>query len=87
MTNREVFRPIEVALNLIAQVKAKYPEQFAWREPWASGSHIPIDLLSGGKQLREHLNANQPISELISQWKPGVEAFLKLRANCLLYPA
>jgi uncharacterized protein YbbC (DUF1343 family) len=87
VTDREAFRPIEVVLHVIALVQAEYPEQFAWREPWASSSHIPIDLLSGGKQVREHLNANQPVSELISQWKPDLEAFCKLRANCLLYPA
>src|SRR5262249_15751506 len=87
VTDREVFRPIEVVLHLIALVKADYPDHFGWREPWASSNHLPIDLLSCGSQVREHLNANKPISELIGLWESSLQAFSKMRADFLLYPA
>jgi uncharacterized protein YbbC (DUF1343 family) len=48
VTDRSRFRPVETALHLLAQVKRAHPQQFGWREAWAPGGHLPIDLLTGG---------------------------------------
>lgn len=87
VTDRSAFRPVETALHLLAQVKQAHPAHFAWREPWTPGGHYPIDLLSGGDQVRLRLDAGSPVAELVDTWKEGVEAFKQLRAAYLLYPA
>ncbi len=85
VTDRERFQPVTMILNLLQVVIAGYPDNFAWRAPWAAGSQAPIDLLSGSTALREGLDARRPLEELIASWRPGSEAFLRLRQKYLLY--
>jgi uncharacterized protein YbbC (DUF1343 family) len=84
--DREKFQPIVTVLHLLACVRSTYPDHFAWREPWVSGGHYPIDLLSGGSTVREHLDANQPIPDLVSAWQKALQAFCEQRARFLMYP-
>jgi uncharacterized protein YbbC (DUF1343 family) len=83
--NRDNFRPIEAALYLIRQAQTNHPDEFGWRPPWSDGGFCPIDLLSGGSQMREHLTAGNPVSELIDSWQEGLRGFDRLRAPYLLY--
>ncbi|MCY4019965.1 MAG: DUF1343 domain-containing protein [Chloroflexi bacterium] len=85
VTDRDVLQPVAVILNLLQALIANYPGDFAWRAPWAAGSKAPIDLLSGGVAVREHLDARRPLAELIASWQPGIEAFLRMRRKYLLY--
>ncbi|GIL08734.1 MAG: hypothetical protein BroJett033_2450 [Chloroflexota bacterium] len=82
---RARFRAVETALHLLAQVKASCPEQFAWRAPWSDGGRRPIDLLTGGSQVREHLDAGSPVSELIESFQADLRAYEQARAPYLLY--
>lgn len=83
--DREQFRPVETALHLLARAKALYPGEFAWRGPWAEGSQRPIDLLAGGSQIREGLDAGRPVSELVASWQADLAAFDRLRREAMLY--
>jgi beta-N-acetylhexosaminidase len=83
--DRDCFQPITAALNLMALVKNRYPDQFAWKQSWTNGGHRPIDLLSGGSQVREHLDASHPIPALVASWQTELQVFAKLRADFLLY--
>jgi uncharacterized protein YbbC (DUF1343 family) len=83
--NRDPFRPIETALYLLQQVLVDYPEEFAWRLPYSDGGHRPIDLLTGGSQVREHLTAGRPVSDLIASWQQDLREFDDLREPYLLY--
>lgn len=83
--DRERFRAVSTALHMIAHVKASYPEQFAWRAPWSDGGHRPIDLLAGGSQIREHLDAGSPVSELVASWQEALEGYDQLRSRYQLY--
>lgn len=85
ITDRDRCQPIEAALYLIAQVMEMHPDQFGWREPWSPGSHLPIDLLSGGSGLREHFDARRPVADLIAGWAAGLDEFRRLRARYLIY--
>lgn len=84
--DREQFRPVETALHLLHVVRSAYPEHFAWRPPWSAGGHFPIDLLSGGSLVREHLDASHPIPDLVEQWQPALRSFCAERARFLMYP-
>ena len=44
-----------------------------------------IDLLTGSTAYRERLAAGQPVAELLKVWAPEREAFLRRRAETLLY--
>lgn len=83
--DRVCFRAISTALHLLAWVKANYPEQFAWRAPWSDGGHRPIDLLAGGSQIREHLDAESSVSQLIESFQADLSAYEQERAPYLLY--
>ena len=82
VTNRDDLRPVEVGLYLIQQVKVLHPEHFAWQ----AGEHHPIDLLTGGGQVREHLDAQDSVAELVASWEADLRAFREMRAPFLLYP-
>jgi uncharacterized protein YbbC (DUF1343 family) len=84
--DREKCQPIVTALHLLACVRSSYPDHFGWREPWVSGGHYPIDLLSGGSAVREHLDANQPIPDLVDGWQTALRSFCDHRAHFLMYP-
>jgi uncharacterized protein YbbC (DUF1343 family) len=79
-------RPVETALRMLALIREMHPDQFAWREPWTPGGRYPIDLLTGGSSVREHLDANKPVSDLFSQWQAGLRAYEAVRSQFLLYP-
>ena len=83
--DRERFEPVAMILHLLQALIASYPDDFAWRAPSSAGSKPPIDLLSGGTAIREHLNARRPVDELLASWRPGTEEFLKARQQYLLY--
>jgi uncharacterized protein YbbC (DUF1343 family) len=83
--DRERFRPVEMVLRLLAQVKAMYPNHFGWRDPWSPGGHYPIDLLSGGSTVREHLNASKPVSDLVNGWQESLQEFCNRRAKYPIY--
>jgi uncharacterized protein YbbC (DUF1343 family) len=86
-TDRIQFRPVEVALRLLAHVKAAYPGDFAWLEPLSPGGQRSIDLLSGGCSVREHLDASKPVLDLIDGWQDELNTFAALRDEYLIYPA
>ncbi len=87
VTDRDRFQPFITMLHVLHVIKTTYPDHFAWREPWGSEERNPIDLLCGSNTVREHLNANSPITELVESWQGELQAFTQLRARYLLYPA
>lgn len=83
--DREQFQPVTMVLHLLACIRSAYPDHFAWREPWTPGGHYPIDLLSGGSTVREHLDANRPVADLVDGWNEALRAFCDCRADVLMY--
>jgi uncharacterized protein YbbC (DUF1343 family) len=84
VTDRDAFRPIETALTLMAAVKEMAPNQFAWHR-WAADGSLPIDLLTGGSQVRQHLDGRYPLPALFSSWEADLREFETSRERCLLY--
>ena len=85
VSDRHSFQPIETALRLLQIVKRDYPDDFAWREPWQTGAHPPIDLLWGSDALRRQIDADGDVAELIDGWGADLAGFQERRTAHLLY--
>ena len=73
-------------LHVLQTLKRRYPDDFAWRQPWAEGAHPPIDLLWGSASLRQYIDADRSVQALIESWQPDLREFEQMRAEVLLYP-
>ena len=87
VTDRKAFAPVAVGAALLREFHGSAPKQFAWRQPPYEYEHdkLPIDILAGSSQLREQVEAQVPLSEIVASWKPGEDGFRELRSRFLLY--
>ena len=85
--DRETFRPIRTAVELIAEFRAQDPARFAWREPPYEYEHQkqPIDILFGSDRLRTTIDAGGSVSTLVESWGTDEDAFRRARQRYLLY--
>ena len=85
--DRETFRPIRTAVELIAEFRAQDPARFAWREPPYEYEHQkqPIDILFGSDRLRTTIDAGASVSTLLQSWASDEDAFRRARQRYLLY--
>jgi uncharacterized protein YbbC (DUF1343 family) len=83
------FRPYEAYQRLIAAAAAQLGERFAWRpDPYEFVGDVPaIDLLTGGPEYREAVEAGRDLDEVIAAEREGAAAFRETRRAWLLYPA
>jgi uncharacterized protein YbbC (DUF1343 family) len=85
--DREAFRPVRTAVELIEEFRRQNPARFAWREPPYEYEHEkqPIDLLYGSDELRATIDAGGDVRALIGGWAAEEEQFRRLRDAHLLY--
>jgi uncharacterized protein YbbC (DUF1343 family) len=85
--DRQTFRPVRTAVELIAEFRAQDPARFAWREPPYEYEHQkqPIDILFGSDRLRTTIDAGGSVSTLIESWASDEDAFRRARQRHLLY--
>jgi uncharacterized protein YbbC (DUF1343 family) len=86
VTDRNAFRPLRAAVELIAGFHAQDPARFAWREPPYEYEHekMPIDILYGSSALREAISSGS-LDALGAGWARDEERFGRLREPFLLY--
>ena len=46
---------------------------------------MPIDILAGSPALREQIEAQVPLADIVASWRPGVAEFAEIRRTYLLY--
>ncbi|MER3429404.1 MAG: DUF1343 domain-containing protein [Pyrinomonas sp.] len=87
VTKREGFRPVEVGLAVVREVRAMYGEQFRWREPPYEYEHErnPFDVITGTTWVREALERGASIEELVARWRSATAGFAAERGRWLLY--
>jgi len=87
VTDREAFRPLRSAIELMEEFRRQDPEAFAWREPPYEYEHEkwPIDILYGSDRLRTALEAGGGVASLVDSWGEEEEAFRRMRERYLLY--
>ena len=85
--DRQVFKPYYTSLTLLQAIRANYPEVFVWKAPpyEYETKRLPIDLLIGDQEIRQALEAGEPIPELEADWQEGLKGFLRKRKKYLLY--
>ena len=68
VTNKLLFRPIETAIFMLANLIRAYPDTFAFYP-----EHF--DRLAGDSSLRLALSAQEPIEKIQREWRVGVQAW------------
>lgn len=89
VVDRNVFRPYETYLKLLAAVVANHADAgFAWRsEPYEFVSDRPaIDLLTGGPEYRTCIEQGASLDDVLEAERRGAHAFEHVRRPFLLYP-
>jgi uncharacterized protein YbbC (DUF1343 family) len=87
VTDRRTFEPVLGATAILHEMRAADPAAFAWRPPPYEYEHekLPIDILAGTAQYRQDIERGVDPRRMAASWRPGAEAFARLRRDCLLY--
>ena len=87
VTERTRSGPSRWARRCCASSAGMAPDRFAWRQPPYEYEHEkqPIDILAGSPSLREQVDAQVPLADIVASWRDDEAAFRKLREPFLLY--
>ncbi len=77
VTERNRFRPVEMALNLIAVTRNMSGEAWKWNPHF--------ERLAGNGSLRSALEAESNVTDILNGWHESIVAFESQRKNYLLY--
>jgi uncharacterized protein YbbC (DUF1343 family) len=85
--NPHTFRSYALYLRMIAWVAERARERFAWRTETYEyvSDRLAIDLLTGGTEARERINAGLSLDDLLASDDRAVFAFDEVRRSWLLY--
>ena len=82
VTDRDQFKPVDVALHLLATAQHNYRDQFEFLK---NRGRYFFDLLAGTDELRLRLNRRESPTEIVQSWEAQVEEFTEQRRPYLLY--
>ena len=77
LLDRDVFRPVELALHLIAIARRLSHDAWVWNPHF--------DRLAGSSDVRAALEAGTRVTEIVSSWQESISAFVHQREKYLLY--
>lgn len=87
VSDRQEFKPVFTGLAMVKTLFDMYPNEFQWKDTpyeYAFGRN-PFDVIAGTTKVRELYEKKGSFEDLESFCDFGVEEFLKVRENCLLY--
>jgi uncharacterized protein YbbC (DUF1343 family) len=72
---------------LLRECYGSAPDHFRWRDPPYEYEHdkMPIDILAGSSELRQQIERQVPLGDIVASWRPGVAEFDEIRRHYLLY--
>jgi uncharacterized protein YbbC (DUF1343 family) len=87
VTARQEFEPVKVGVSLMRECFGLAPDRFKWRDPPYEYEHdkMPIDILAGSSALREQIERQVPLDDIVMSWEPGESDFAEMRRPYLLY--
>ena len=77
VTDRRAFRPVLTAVAVLCAARALWPDDFRWKEPPYEYETVkpPIDILAGGRGLREGVDAGAAARDLVGGWDAELRRF------------
>jgi uncharacterized protein YbbC (DUF1343 family) len=87
VTDRRAFRPMQAAVEMLAEFRREAPAHALWRDPPYEYEAIkpPIDILYGSDRLRRGIDEGKDAVEITAGWARDEDAFRRLREKYLLY--
>jgi uncharacterized protein YbbC (DUF1343 family) len=87
VTSRQEFAPVKAGVSLLREFYGAAPNEFKWRDPPYEYEHdkMPIDILAGSPSLREQIERQVPLEEIVASWRLGEAEFEATRRPYLLY--
>jgi uncharacterized protein YbbC (DUF1343 family) len=85
--NPAIFRPYRTSLALLKAIMETCTDDFAWKEPpYEYEFHkAPIDLILGDSSVRVFLEEKRDIKTVLDAGSQGLDEFLELRKEYLVY--
>lgn len=77
VTDRDLLRPVEMALHLIAAARCLSGDAWRWNPHF--------DRLAGSSGVRSALESGTSVSEMLAAWKESITIFLSQREKYLMY--
>ena len=87
VTDHDAFRPYRTGVAFLKACRDQDPEKFRWREKAYEfvDKIAAIDLLAGGPQVREGIDAGASLDDITRRWPRDEGSFLDERQPYLLY--
>ena len=87
VTSRAKFLPVKACVSLLRECFRSAPDRFQWRDPpyEYENDKMPIDILAGSPALRQQIEKQVPLEEIVASWRPGIGEFEEIRRKFLLY--
>jgi uncharacterized protein YbbC (DUF1343 family) len=87
VTSRQEFASVKAGVSLMRECFGLAPDRFKWRDPPYEYEHdkMPIDILAGSPALREQIERQVPLDDIVMSWEPGEPDFAEMRRPYLLY--
>jgi uncharacterized protein YbbC (DUF1343 family) len=87
VTSRQAFEPVKAGVSLMRECFGLAPDRFKWRDPPYEYEHdkMPIDILAGSPSLRQQIEQQAALADIVASWRPGEVEFAEARRPYLLY--
>ena len=74
-------------MSLLRECYGLAPDRFKWRDPPYEYEHdkMPIDILAGSPTLRQQIEQQVALTDIVASWHPGETDFAEARRPYLLY--
>jgi len=87
VTSRDAFASVAAGVAVLRESYGLAPDHFKWREPpyEYERDKMPIDILAGSPELREQIESQVRLDDIVASWRPGETEFAEIRRPYLLY--
>lgn len=87
ITDLDAYRPYHLSLSLVQAMLRCHAEDFTWKPPPYEYEYerLPIDLLIGDTDIRQRIEAFEPVDSIEASWKEDLEAFIEASRPFRLY--
>ena len=87
VTDREAFKPVITGIAMVQTAHDMYPKDFQWRQNAYEYEFDknPFDVVCGTDKIRKAIESGKSLREIEASWGGGLDDFIKMRKNFLLY--